>query len=275
MLEQLIESTSHRQENRGRNGLFLITSAFVLVLGLSFFVWSMFAMDLSLTDDGLELSTLIAPVPIAAAEPPRPEPERRQPQAQNVKNELPQRQDNIARVEETQDPPKGISTTPNTQKARPKDNVFRIGKGPETDGITGTGPGRSGDGDSGSNSPLSGTIARNDGNIDEPPVMKKKEPEVKRNPPVKSGGVLNGQAKFLPKPPYPASARMLNIADSVSVQVVVDERGNVISAKAVSGHQLLRQVAEQAARSAKFDPTYLTGQAVKVTGVIVYRFSNG
>jgi protein TonB len=274
MLEQLIESTSHQRENRSRNGLFLITSALVLMLCSSFFVWSMFALNLSLTDDGLELSTLIAPVPIPAAEPPRPEPERQQPQAQNTKNEITIRQDNIARVEDMQDAPKDVSTTPNKQKARPKDGIFKIGKGPETDATAGSDPRRSGEGGD-PNALNPGTVARNGGNDDEAPVMKKKEPEVKRNPPMKSGGVLNGQAKFLPKPPYPASARMLNIEDSVNVQVVIDERGNVISAKAVSGHQLLRQAAEQAARSAKFDPTYLTGQAVKVTGVIVYRFSNG
>ena len=35
----------------------------------------------------------------------------------------------------------------------------------------------------------------------------------------------------------------------VAVQVVVDERGNIISARAISGHPLLRQAAENAARA--------------------------
>jgi TonB family protein len=58
----------------------------------------------------------------------------------------------------------------------------------------------------------------------------------------------------------------------VNVQVTIDEAGNVTSASAVSGHPLLRQVAAQAARGAKFKPTLLSGQAVKVSGIIVYNF---
>jgi hypothetical protein len=46
----------------------------------------------------------------------------------------------------------------------------------------------------------------------------------------------------------------------------------VISASAVSGHPLLRQAAEQAARESKFSPTMLSGQPVKVTGIVVYNF---
>ena len=56
------------------------------------------------------------------------------------------------------------------------------------------------------------------------------------------------------------------------VQVVIDENGNVISARAVSGHPLLQAVAVGAARQAKFSPTKLSGQPVKVTGIITYNF---
>lgn len=87
-----------------------------------------------------------------------------------------------------------------------------------------------------------------------------------------SGGVLNGKATSLPKPPYPPAARAVRASGAVSVQVVVDEDGNVVSASAVSGHPLLRQAAVQAARSAKFSPTKLSGQPVKVSGVITYNF---
>lgn len=58
----------------------------------------------------------------------------------------------------------------------------------------------------------------------------------------------------------------------VTVQVLVDEGGNVVSARAVSGHPLLQQSAVSAARQAKFSPTMLSGQPVKVTGVITYNF---
>ncbi len=87
-----------------------------------------------------------------------------------------------------------------------------------------------------------------------------------------SGGVINGKATNLVKPAYPAAARAVRASGAVNVQVTVDEKGDVISASAVSGHPLLRASAVQAARESKFSPTLLSGKAVKVTGVIVYNF---
>ncbi len=92
------------------------------------------------------------------------------------------------------------------------------------------------------------------------------------NKKILSGGVVNGKAISLPKPAYPREARNERASGAVSVQVVIDEEGNVMSAKAVSGHELLREASEQAARGAKFSPTLLEGIAVKVSGVIVYNF---
>jgi protein TonB len=59
----------------------------------------------------------------------------------------------------------------------------------------------------------------------------------------------------------------------VIVQVLVDETGNVISAHATSGHPLLQAAAVAAARQAKFAPTSLMGEPVKVTGVLSYNFA--
>lgn len=87
-----------------------------------------------------------------------------------------------------------------------------------------------------------------------------------------AGGVLNGKAVVLPKPAYPAIARQAHASGIVTVQVVIDEEGNVISAHAVSGHPLLQAVSVEAARNSKFSPTRLSGQPVKVTGVITYNF---
>ncbi|MBX7173181.1 MAG: TonB family protein [Pyrinomonadaceae bacterium] len=87
-----------------------------------------------------------------------------------------------------------------------------------------------------------------------------------------SGGVLNSKATNLIQPPYPPAAKAVHASGAVNVQVTIDEQGNVISASAVSGHALLRAAAEQAARASKFEPTILSGKAVKVTGIIVYNF---
>lgn len=88
-----------------------------------------------------------------------------------------------------------------------------------------------------------------------------------------SGGVLNGKAVSLPKPVYPPSARNARISGVVTVEVVIDESGKVVSAKAVDGHQFLREAAEQAARLARFSPAILSGQPMKVSGQITYSFS--
>ena len=95
---------------------------------------------------------------------------------------------------------------------------------------------------------------------------------VKPIPKTVSGGVLNGKATNLVKPPYPPAAKAVRASGAVNVQVTVDESGNVISASAVSGHPLLRTSAVSAARASKFAPTLLSGKPVKVTGVIVYNF---
>jgi protein TonB len=84
--------------------------------------------------------------------------------------------------------------------------------------------------------------------------------------------VLNGKAISLPKPPYPPIAKAAHASGTVVVQVLIDENGAVVSAHAVSGHPLLQAVAVNAAKQARFSPTKLSGQPVKVTGVIQYNF---
>jgi TonB family protein len=90
---------------------------------------------------------------------------------------------------------------------------------------------------------------------------------------VVSGGVLNGKAVSKPQPEYPPIARAAGASGTVTVQILVDEEGNVVSASAVSGHPLLQQAAVAAAREAKFSPTLLSGQPVKVSGVVTYNFT--
>jgi TonB family protein len=60
---------------------------------------------------------------------------------------------------------------------------------------------------------------------------------------------------------------------TVTVEVVLDESGKVVSAVASNGPPLLREAAVQAALKARFSATKLSGQPVKVSGVINYKFS--
>lgn len=102
---------------------------------------------------------------------------------------------------------------------------------------------------------------------DEPPT-----PAPKPTKPV-SGGVLNGTAISLPSPIYPDNAKRMRLQGVVTVDVILDETGKVISAEASSGPNALREAAVQAARRARFSPTKLSGMPVKVSGVINYKFA--
>jgi outer membrane biosynthesis protein TonB len=59
---------------------------------------------------------------------------------------------------------------------------------------------------------------------------------------------------------------------SVAVQILIDERGCIQTARALSGHPLLQAASVQASRQACFYLTLLSGQTVKVKGVITYNF---
>jgi TonB family protein len=102
----------------------------------------------------------------------------------------------------------------------------------------------------------------------EPPPILERKPLLK---PI-SRGVLNGAALSLPVPQYPDSAKRMRQSGIVSVDVIIDEKGKVISAQATTGPTVLRETAVQAALKARFSATRLSGQPVKVLGVINYKF---
>jgi TonB family protein len=88
-----------------------------------------------------------------------------------------------------------------------------------------------------------------------------------------AGGMLAGKATSMPPPAYPAAARAAKASGAVVVLVTADEEGKVESAKAVSGHPLLRASAEAAANQARFTPMLVAGKPLKMTGTITYNFA--
>jgi protein TonB len=112
------------------------------------------------------------------------------------------------------------------------------------------------------------------------PLVKADAAEAPAAPPVRtgplkpvSGGILNGRAVSLPAPTYPEMAKRARLAGLVEVEVLIDITGKVISAKATKGPPLLMQAAEQAAKQARFTPTLLSGQPVRIAGTINYNFT--
>ena len=86
------------------------------------------------------------------------------------------------------------------------------------------------------------------------------------------GGVLNDIAADLPAPDS-AAAKAANASGTVTVEVVVNEKGAVVASSVVSGPQPLWSAAGAAARQARFDPPLYNGKPVKVAGVLTYEFT--
>lgn len=85
-------------------------------------------------------------------------------------------------------------------------------------------------------------------------------------------GILNDQAIYLSQPVYPATAKAANAKGEVNVEVLINAKGIVVKAKAVSGNALLRNAAEWAARRTKFKPAKSGGNPVQVKGIVIYSF---
>lgn len=262
MLDQLVESKSHAAEDTKRTGFLLTTFIVMVTILMSGWLWSLFAKDYGMGGDDLSLETLVAPPVVEEA--PEPEPEKQPQKDPNVDV----RKEIIANMNET--PPKVPDSISNEKsKIPPRDPNKFTQKGdfnfsaPNAPPPDYKGPVSIG---TGSDSGTTGQGGDTEGGAPPPPAPVKKVPKQI------SGGVLNGKATSLPKPPYPPAARAVRAAGAVTVQVLIDESGNVVSASAVSGHPLLRAAAVQAARNARFSPTQLSGQPVKVSGVITYNF---
>ena len=96
--------------------------------------------------------------------------------------------------------------------------------------------------------------------------QKEAQPNQKRAP--IAGGMLNGKAIYFPLPELPPGEK----SGVVMVQIMVDEQGTVIDARVSSGPPNLHASAVNAARLARFMPTLLAGEPVRVTGTLSYNF---
>lgn len=103
-----------------------------------------------------------------------------------------------------------------------------------------------------------------------PPPQSEELPKIIR----KSGGVLQGSATRRIEPAYPPLAKAARVSGAVVVEVTVDEEGNVMSVRAISGHPLLKDAAVDAARGWTFSRTLLQGVPVKVIGTITFNFGH-
>jgi protein TonB len=267
MFTNLIESDSHRKEFKRRSSFFLATVATYALILFASGVASIYAYDAQLEaqSGGLELLNWVPPVTPAApvVRPRDPAPIHRSaptnaPVDRNVTESV-----RTTAFAQTNDPtrvPENVGTI--ATRVPPVTGSFHLG---DRNVDPPTSPNNS------SNCvTCNGTVpvVRVEDTTPPPVPVVVKPPTTQKV----SQGVLIAKAISLPQPPYPQLAKQIRAQGPVTVQILVDEDGRVVSAQAVSGHPMLLAAAKEAALRARFSQTKLTGVAVKVQGVITYNF---
>jgi protein TonB len=262
MFNNLIESSSHRKEFKRRGSFLMFTTATYVLFFVITGVVSIYAYDARLEDQTLEIVTLLPPQEIdpEPVAPKRAEPAPTEHSTGN-NNNFDERRSPTASVDQPEVAPNEISSKPNPSLPVRRGVPYRVGDVDSNADLAGRRTGVPSGGDGNNTIPIK---------IEEPPPAPDPTPVVPRI--LKVSRILNSQAVSLPKPSYPAMARQIKVQGAVNVQVLIDETGRVISAKAVSGHPFFIPEAQRAAMQARFSPTIIGEQPVKVSGVITYNF---
>lgn len=268
MFTQLIESGSHKKDLARKGRFFLGTLGFYGLLLMVAGVASVYAYNEQLGAQDLEV-TLITPVPVTPTER-RPDVVRPRPNPTSGSGTTGEviRTVLIASTNSTL-MPKEISTNPAPPPSPPN---ARLGNKNIGEGIA-IGPPNNRSGEPGP--PTTGIVvpASNETDPLPPPRVKATPAPVKPPEQVRlSSVVISSKIIQKPAPPYPALARQARIQGAVTVEILIDEQGRVVSARATSGHPMLRAAAQSSAYQAKFSPTSISGHAVKVSGAITYNF---
>jgi protein TonB len=270
MFSHLVESDLHKGELKRKGKFFLATmAAYALVLAVTGVV-GVYAYEAHIDDQNLELVALVPP----DTEEPKPRDVQPRPRANT-----PSAPANTAGQRSTggliRNTPSNVSTDltkiAGTAQAATTQTlpILSDGSGRTYDPGKGNpfGVGNNTGGDA------SGTDRNGGGNgilkDDAPPIAKKPETPEKK---IQYIGVANSRAISLPQPVYPQLARTAGIEGLVTVEILIDETGRVMTARATSGNPLLRQEAERAATRARFTPTTLSNQPVKAKGIITFNF---
>jgi len=267
MFTNLIESQSHRREFKRRSSFFLITVAAYAVILFGAGIASIYAYDaqLEMQSDSLEVLswvpavTPVTPKPIAD----HPQTVRRpstSPAPIDPNATRPERTQFVSRLDDPRNVPPNIGTE-SSQIPTMTDGAVLGHRNVDP-------PAPSRDGGNGnclgcSSGPTTVTLT------DKPP-----EPAPVKPPTTErvASKVLVSKAISLPQPPYPIMAKQTRTQGAVNVQILVSEEGKVLSAQVVSGNPMLSTAAKDAALRARFTPTILNGQPVKIQGVITYNF---
>jgi periplasmic protein TonB len=272
MFSQLIESGSHASDLKRKGRFFLGTTLFYAVLLCVGGVGSIYAYNARLEEPAADyelLSVMRFPPAEARSEPARRE-ERRPATSPSRANQITMRTEIVLPT-----PYATRVAAPGAREVRSGTNVIlgpvdidaELSRGPVGPYVPGpTGPPGGGRNDGPAVTETETAPAPTPRTT---PAPTPKQPE---GPVRLSSSVISSKVIEKPAPPYPIIARAGHVQGAVAVQILIDEQGRVVSAKATSGNPLLMQAAVQAAYRARFTPTLLSNKPVKVTGNITYNF---
>ncbi|HEX3145693.1 MAG TPA: TonB family protein [Pyrinomonadaceae bacterium] len=264
MFHNLIESQSHRREFRRRGSFFLFTVAAYAVIIFGAGIGSIYAYDAQLEAqaNSLELMSWVPPVtpakPIIERSPAGPRSRSNAPVDPTASR--PERTVLLSRTDDPRNVPPTVGTIADPAPPATHDAIL---SNRNVDPPTAKGSDK---GDCLTCPSTTQTVVLPDKAPEPPPV---KPPTTLRVP----STILSGKAISLPQPPYPIIAKQAHVQGPVSIQILVNEEGKVLSAQVVSGNAMLSSAAKDAAMRARFSPTMLNGSPVKIQGVITYNFT--
>lgn len=266
MFDKLVESNSRTGEFARKGYIFIATLvAYVLLLGLGILVAIAYAAP-KLQEQSIELVALLSPaieesnkaISVTKAE--------TKPSSTGGQN-MPKATTRTGAPAVSSDPTKTVDKARVESRSGqwlPPEGLSRSstgdGLGPEYSPGRGLGPtvGSGGGGSSG-RKPLE--------ELPEPPKI-----AVPKQSQMVYIGAIRAETRNLPLPGYPLPAKLARVQGPVAVEILIDEKGNVISARVKSGHPLLRAAAAKAAYKANFSPALINGTPAKATGTITYNF---
>jgi protein TonB len=235
--EALLENSSTRQR-RSPKDLFLSFFVHFAVLSLLLLLPLYFSQGIDMKR--LETTLLIAPMPPMAPAPPPP------PSAIARAVHVAPRVLTPGQLTAPTFIPKAIPTS--TGDAAPPDEAFSSSMGGVPGGVIGGQIGGITGGMPSIAAPLAAT-----------PIVEKPKGPVRIGGNVKPPKLIFGPAAI-----YPTLASQSHIHGIVVIDAIIDEHGNVIQEKVVSGHPLLLQAALKAVSQRKYEPTILDGEPTPV-----------
>jgi protein TonB len=268
MFHNLIESGSHRRDLARRGRFFLGTLASYALVAAAVGVAGVYAYSAHLDEQSYQITMLPSwTLPAVTREIVQPDP----PPGHHTTGDVSRRREFYVDLRTTPPSTPPISTHYNPIPPLPPGYVVRDSINADAaSGVTGPiSPGGDGAAPLATNA-RPHVVETEDVRPPEPPAP---TPAPRRVEVLKLSNLVSSKIVNKPIPVYPQIARVAGIQGSVSVEILVDEQGRVVSAKATTGHALLRVAAQQAAMQARFTPTQLNGEPVKISGVITYNFT--